>query len=90
MREETKRRIREVWESQPGLVHITERLPGMSCALNVVYAADYDLWQETPYDIADANDAFLPEDGVTPLERRECMLAMLTAGAFDGLSDRDA
>lgn len=84
----TKEMVREAWEKEPAFLSV--KAPGNQagarhCAVVAVHA---HTGQNFPDDLRNElirlNDyGFSHEDGVTPEERKACMIAMLDAGAFD-------
>lgn len=88
---ETKRRIREVWASLPGLTsQDNPAYPHLRCA-HLVLPRDLQdrlaLEGLPSPDLWNANDAFGDEYEISPMDRRDCLIAMLDAGAFDDLGD---
>lgn len=76
----TKAMVRDAWEKQPGLGWAGRDGPdGLPCASQALPTNG----EEFLMLFISANDSFRPNDGVTPEERRDCVLAMLEAGAFD-------
>lgn len=93
-RKEAKAAIREFWGQQPGFwsnldnnyldaTHPTHH-QAVHCA--VLCGVDRKLFDRAGIHqevVWKTNDAFQREDGVTPEERRDCMIAMLDEGVFD-------
>lgn len=88
-----KAMVRRAWAREPGLRDFTapDKLESPqdypNCAAIAVgdngnYCRDvpWDLWYLW---VALNNEGFSHKFGVTPVERRDCMLALLDAGAFD-------
>lgn len=93
----TKQMVREAWKNEPGLRDYwapynrvdADRYPncaaiavgGVSNERDIVPNALWHLW------VALNNEGFSYEEGVTPVERRDCFIALLDAGAFDAWLD---
>lgn len=87
----TKAMVRQAWENEPGLrdLHARDELQSQypNCAVISVdeaYRVPGKWPKDLPTILVALNDyGFSHEFGVTPEERRDCMIALLDAGAFD-------
>lgn len=93
-----KQQIRDAWAAAPGFYsHGAALMPVENVATSrkknrgvcASFAMPQSLRLAIPLRLntafVDMNDAFASKDGVTPRERRDCMILLLDLGVFDDL-----